>query len=337
MIKFLLRRGAGALLSLLLLTASVFLLLKLAPGDEAAVAAGVGATPAQVAAEREKLGLNQPLVVQFGSFLVRTLQGDLGVSSSTHASVGAQLAGVVPATLGLVALATLMIVLVGLPLATVSVFRTRRGLDTAVSSTIVFIAAIPTFWLALVLQQVLGAQLRVLPISGELDRQYSVPSASGFAPLDAVLIGNWAAAGNAFVHLFLPAAVLAVSFGAQFFRAQRAEILQILQQDHVVFARMKGVTPMRLALKHVLPNAAGPALTVLGITFGNMVGGAVLVESVFGLAGVGSYLNNAVAQKDVPSVLGAVLVIGAIVVTANLLVDIAQLVRDPRLRRAETR
>jgi len=133
----------------------------------------------------------------------------------------------------------------------------------------------------------------------------------------------------------LPASVLALSFGAQFYRALRAELLQVLNREFVLLARAKGVSQWRLVVRHVLPNAAGPALTVGGILFGNMVGGAILVESVFGLQGIGSYLVNAVAQKDVFAVLGGVLVIGAVVVCTNLLVDAVQLLRDPRVRSAE--
>lgn len=332
---FILRRGAGTLLALALLTSSVFLLLKLAPGDEAVAAAGEGATPEQIAAERERLGLDQPIPVQFAAFVGRILSGDWGVSTSTHASVGAQLAAVVPATLGLVALAALMIVVVSVPLATVAAFRARRPFDTVTSSAVVFAAALPAFWLALMLQYSLGSQLGWFPISGQLDRQYSVSAVTGFAPLDAALAGDPAATGDAFGHLILPAAILALSFGAQFFRAQRAETLLVLEQDHVTFARTKGVSVMRLARLHVLPNAAGPAITTLGVIFGNMLGGAILVEAVFGLPGVGSFLSNAVAQKDIPSVLGAVLIVGVLVVGVNLVADIAQMLRDPRLRRGE--
>ncbi|MCS5735555.1 ABC transporter permease [Herbiconiux daphne] len=332
---FALRRGAGTLLALLLLTSSVFLLLKLAPGDEAVAAAGEGATAEQIDEARRRLGLDQPVPVQFATFLGRVLRGDWGVSTSTHASVGAQLAAVVPATLGLVALAALMIVVVSVPLATIAAFRARTPFDTITSSTVVFAAALPAFWLALMLQYSLGSKLGIVPISGQLDRRFSVSAVTGFTPLDAALAGDSAAAGDALLHLVLPAAILAVSFGAQFFRAQRAETLLVLEQDHVTFARTKGVSVLRLARHHVLPNAAGPAITTLGVIFGNMIGGAILVEAVFGLPGVGSFLSNAVAQKDIPSVLGAVLIVGILVVGVNFVADIAQLVRDPRLRRGQ--
>jgi ABC-type dipeptide/oligopeptide/nickel transport system permease component len=322
--RYLLKRLAGTILTLLLLAATVFTLVKLIPGNEARVAAGPSATPAEVATVRLRLGLNHPVVSQF-----------LGTSISTNTSVASGITKVLPETVELVVLAVVLILLVTVPAAVVSAIRSGQRFDRVVSTAVVFGAGLPTFWVALLAQYWLGSRLSVLPISGELSRNFSVPTHTGFVLVDALLAGSWSAFFDALAHLILPATILAVSFGAQFYRSLRAELLQVLDREFVMLARAKGVAEWRVAIRHVLPNAAGPALTVLGILFGNMVGGAILVESVFGLPGIGAYLTNAVAQKDIFAVLGGVLVIGAIVVLANLLVDTVQLIRDPRIRGAE--
>jgi peptide/nickel transport system permease protein len=333
--RYLANRIAGALLTLFLLAVIGFVLVKLIPGNEARVAAGPDATPAQVAAAGRALGLNHPVTSQFVTYLGRLLHGNLGTSTASNTSVASGIRQVLPATLELVVLAVTLIVLVGVPAALVAAFRSGGRFDRAVSTTVVFSAGLPAFWAALVAQYWLGSRLHLIPISGELSRNYSIPSQTGFVLVDALLDGNLGAFWDALAHLVLPAAILAVSFGAQFYRALKAELLQVLSREFVTVARSTGMSNRRLALRYVLPNAAGPALTVLGVLFGNMVGGAILVESVFGLPGIGSYLTNAVGQKDEFAVLGGVLVIGTVVVLVNFLVDMLQIIRDPRVRSAE--
>lgn len=333
--RFVLRRVVGTVVTLVLLATIVFFLVKLIPGDEARVAAGPSATPAQVAVVGERLGLNRSVGRQFFGYLGRTAHLDLGKSTATNESVARGILRVLPATLELVLLTIAVIVIVAVPAATVSAVRSGRRFDRLTRVSVVFGSALPTFWVALIAQYWLGSRLHLLPISGELSRGVTVRSRTGSVLVDAAIAGDGSAFADAAKHVLLPVAVLAVSFGAQFFRALRAEMLQVLSTDFVTVARAKGMSEARLAFSHVLPNAGGPALTVLGVLFGNMVGGAILVETVFGLAGIGSYLTNAVAHKDLFAVLGGALFIGLLVVAANLLVDVAQLLRDPRLRAAE--
>ena len=241
---------------------------------------------------------------------------------------------VLPATIQLVVFAVILIIVVDVPLAVFSALRAGRSADTTIGTAVVFGSAVPAFWLALLAQYWLGSRLGILPISGEIGNGYSVPSRTGFILIDSLLSGDPSAFGSVVAHLFLPAAVLAVGFGAQFYRALRAELLRALNREFVMLALAKGVTTSRLTVRHVLPNAAGPALTVLGVMVGSMVGHAILVETVFGLPGIGSYITEAVNQKDTFAVLGGVIVIGVVVVAANLVTDALQLVRDPRLRSA---
>lgn len=333
--RYLGKRVVATALTLVVLALIVFVLVKLIPGDEARVAAGPTATPAQVDALRLSLGLNHPVAQQFLDFLTRAIRGDLGTSASTNVSVTGAIAKVLPATIELVVLAIVMIVLVDVPLAVLAALRSGRATDSAVGTAVVMGSALPAFWLALLAQYWLGSRLHLFPISGELSSTYAVPLRTNFVLLDTLLAGNTAAFIDALTHLILPAAVLAVSFGARFFRVLRAELLQALDREFVTLALAKGVGRRRLVIRHVLPNATGPALTVLGVLLGTMVGGAILVESVFALPGIGSYITNGIAQKDVFAVLGGVLVIGVVVVVTNLIVDAVQLLRDPRLRGAE--
>lgn len=334
-VRFIARRTAGTGLTLLLLTVAVFVLVKLIPGDEARVAAGADASPAAVALERRRLGLDHSVLYQFFAFLGRLLRGDLGTSSATNTSVASGILKVLPATLELVVVAVALIVVVAVPLALLAALRAGSTADRRVGAAVVFGAGLPTFWVALLAQYWLGARLHLFPISGELGGSVTVPTRTGFVLVDSLVAGDGTAFVDAVRHLILPASILALSFGAQFYRACRTELSQVVARDFVLLGRAKGLSTARLAVRHIVPNAAGPALTVLGVIFGNMVGGAILVESVFGLPGVGAYLTNAVSQKDTFAVLGGVLVIGVVVVLANLAVDVVQLARDPRLRSAE--
>jgi ABC-type dipeptide/oligopeptide/nickel transport system permease component len=329
---FTVRKIISSAATLLLLAIAVFVMVKLIPGNEANVAAGPGATPAQVARLQIQLGLNHSVPMQFWSFLGRLVHGNLGTSITTHTSVASGIFDVLPETIELVVIALVIMVITTVPAAVISATRQDHQLDRVLRTSVVFAAGLPTFWLALVAQYLIGSKWALLPISGQLSRGYTVPSHTGFVLIDSLLDGSFGAFWSALDHLILPAMVLAMPFGAQLYRSLRAELLQVLEREHLAVARAKGVPEGRLILRHVMPNAIGPALTVLGILFGGMVGGAVLVESVFGLPGIGSYLTNAVSQKDTFAVLGGVLVIGTLVIVTNLVVDVLQLVRDPRLR-----
>jgi dipeptide transport system permease protein len=333
--RYLAKRVLGALVALLTLAVVVFVLVKLIPGDEARVAAGPAATPEQVEAIRESRGLNRPLPIQFLDYLGRLARGDLGTSSTTQVPVATEIAQVLPTTLQLVAVAMILIIVVDVPLTLLSAARSGQASDRATSIAVIFGSALPAFWLALLAQHWLGSEWRLFPISGAASSTTQIPRRTGFSLADAVLAGDLAAFGDVLIHLILPATILAIGFGAQFYRALRAELLRVLQREFVTLASAKGLPSHRTMLFHVLPNAAGPALTLLGVIVGTMVGAAILIETVFGLPGIGSYITAAVDEKDLYAVLGGVLVIGVVVIGANLVADLLQLVRDPRLRSAD--
>ncbi|OKI51497.1 ABC transporter permease [Micromonospora sp. CB01531] len=334
-VRLVTKRLALGVVTLTALAAIVFFISTLVPGDPARVAVGENATPDQIAAARERLGLDKPVVMQFVMYLGRMVRGDLGVSISTHSPVSSGLAAALPTTFELVLLAILLMVVVALPTATIAALRQGHHVDTGLRTSAVFAAGIPTFWLALLAQFILAGKLQILPISGAVSRQYVVQHHTGFMLVDSTISGGLAAGWDAFQHLLMPASVLAVLFGAQLFRALRTEIIRVLSREHIAVARAKGVPRRILVLNHVLPNAVGPAITILGVQFGMMVGSAVLVESIFALPGLGSYLTNAVSSADINALLGAVLVTGVVVVLASLLVDVLQALRDPRVRAAQ--
>jgi peptide/nickel transport system permease protein len=201
-----------------------------------------------------------------------------------------------------------------------------------VRAGVVVASGLPTFWLALVAQLLLATDLELFPISGEFGPHVSVPAQTGMSLVDALLAGSPAIFASGLYHLILPALVLALPFTAQLYRALRTEIIKVTDSEFIDAARAKGLPATRLITRHVLPNAGGPAITILGATMAMMIGSAILVESVFGLNGIGAYLTNAVNNDDRFAVIGGVLVIGAIIVAISFLVDTIQLVRDPRLR-----
>ncbi|MFE7423496.1 ABC transporter permease [Rhodococcus sp. NPDC057529] len=329
---FLGRKLGAALLTLAGLATLVFAMTKLIPGDEAQVAAGDTATPEQVARVREQLGLDGSAFAQYIRYMVRLLHGDLGVSSSTRQPVLDDVLARLPGTLELVLLAMVLAVSAAVPLATLAAARARGGFDKVSRVGAIVAFGLPGFWLALMLQWVLGSWWQILPISGRISVGVEVPHRTGMTLVDALLAGDLAAFSNAFQHLILPATVLAIAVAAQMFRVLRADLIRVRGRDHITVARAKGVTPRRLWLRHALPNATGPLLDVVGIEIGILVGSAIFVESVFGLSGVGDYLSNAVSRKDITAVIGTVTVIGVIVVVANFVVDLLQLAHDPRLR-----
>ncbi|MEU6658846.1 ABC transporter permease [Streptomyces sp. NPDC046821] len=329
---FLLRRLGVSLVTVFILAMVVFLMIKAIPGDEARVAAGESATAAQIAQVKHQLGLDQSLPGQMWAFFDRLLHGDLGTSTATHTSVTSGIAKALPETLELVVLASVFMILVAFPAATYAALHREKRKDVGTRLSVLVLAAVPTFWLALEAQSLLSTKWQIFPISGSLSQSFSVPRITGSVMLDSLLNGNVPAFWNAFQHYILPAFILMIPFCSALFRALRAEMISVLGRDHITVARAKGLGTARLVMRHALPNALGPALTIIGIEFGSMVGAAVLVEAVFGLNGMGAFLTTAVGLKDTFSVLAGVLVVGTIVVTTSFVVDVFQMVRDPRIR-----
>ncbi|MCC2033128.1 ABC transporter permease [Microbacterium allomyrinae] len=329
--RFLGRRVLFMIVSVWGLATAVFLMIKVIPGDEAAVAAGESATAEMVEATRVRLGLDQPLAVQYVAFLSRLVRGDLGTSITSHQPVAESLEKVLPYTLELVGAAILFTVVVAVPAALVMAANHGKSADMIGRVATVIVAGMPIFWVGFVVQY-LVAQSRVLPISGVISIQYTVPRQTGFILIDSLLAGDTAAFGDALAHLVLPAIVLAVTGTAVIIRTLRASLLGELHEDYVALARAKGASPSYILVRHALRNSSVATISTLGLQVGYLLAGSVIVESVFARPGIGSYLASAVTQKDTFAVLGSVIFIGTVVIIMSFLVDCAQLAIDPRVR-----
>lgn len=332
---FVARRIALAALALWGIATLVFLMSRLIPGDIAAVAAGRLATPEQVEQMRIAMGLDRPLVVQYLDYLFSALRGDLGVSAYTHQSVVDEVAMVLPSTIQLVFIGMAITVAVAVPLGIVAAVKQGRAADAAIRVILVIEGGIPVFWLAIMLRWILGSQLRWFPISGENSIGGAPPDVTGFTILDSVLFGSWTNFADSVSHLFLPALALSGPFIATLARNVRSNMVSAMRSDYITFAVSKGVPPGRVIMRHGFRSALGSSLTILGMQFGWMMSAAVLVETVFGLQGIGSLMHKSIVNHDTFAVLGSVLVVGFVFIFTSLVVDLAQMVLDPRVRSAQ--
>ncbi|MFV2197712.1 ABC transporter permease [Nocardiopsis sp. LOL_012] len=333
MFSFIAQRLGMMILVLAGLITVTFLMTQVLPGDPARAAAGRNATAEQVEAARERLGLDAPVHEQYVSYVGRVVQGDLGTSVFTQRPVTDDIAQVLPSSVELVLAAMLVNVAVALPLGVLSAYRRGRTVDLAARLVALLGAALPVFWLGLMLQAFLSARWDLFPLAGHLPFGVSVPRVTGMTTVDALLAGDPAAFGEAVRHLVLPAVTLAAAYIAVVTRTLRSTMIGALDADYITLARSTGAPESRVVLSHGLRNALVPTTTILGMQLGWMLGSTVLVESIFGRVGVGAYSVTAVLQNDLYAVIGAVLVIGIVFVLANFVVDLVQLRLNPRLRR----
>jgi len=330
--RFILRRLGLMVVVFVGLVIVAFLLTHVLPGDPAQAAAGRNATPEMIAAVRQQLGLNSSLPVQFGRYVRDLLRGDLGTSVFTHNPVLSDIGTVLPSSIELVIAAMVINVVIAIPLGVLSAYHVGRLSDFASRIVVVLGAAVPVFWLGLVLQLIFADQLKILPLSGQLGFGYSVPHRTGIVTLDALLAGQWSAFFDAADHLILPAVTLAAAFIAVVTRTVRSSMLGVLGADYITLARATGASEWRVVIRHGLRNALLPTSTILGMQLGWMLGATVLVESTFSRTGIGAYMVTAVLQDDLYAVTGSVLVIGVVFIVANFAVDLVQLWLNPRLR-----
>lgn len=307
MTDYIIRRLAVAAITLFALTVATFLLTTAAQGDPALLAlqqSGTEPTPELLQLMRERLGLTDPVPVRYIRWAARVIRGDLGTSVLTRRSVWSMLRERVGPTLALGTAALSLSSVLGVTLGTVAAMTRRRWLDVAVRTTALLCAAIPAFWLSLGLILLFGERLRLLPVAG---------------------YGGWR-------HFVLPVTALAVGPTAAALRLTRAAVLDVLSDDYVRTARAKGLAERTVALRHVLRNAALPVVALLGLRFGHILGGAVIIESIFAWPGMGTTLISAISGRDLPVIGGFVVITGSIIVAANLLVDLISPLIDPRIR-----
>jgi peptide/nickel transport system permease protein len=331
MTRYLLRRLALTIPILLGVSLLVFLMLHSAGGDPAQTILGARADPESIAALRHELGLDRPLLVQYVAFLSGAVRGDFGRSYRSNTPVVTEIATRFPATIELAVAAMAIAVVTGVVFGTLAAVR-RHSLLDYISSTVVLLGvSIPTFWLGLILIIVFGLWLRWLPISGRVNPRLGADPSLPFLTLTSLLQGNWMVAKDALRHLILPAVTLAAWPAAIIARLTRASLIESLGQDYVRTARSKGLSERLLVLGHAAPNALLPVVTVVGLEFGALLGGAVVTETIFSWPGLGQLTVAAIGARDYQIVQGVVVLLGAVFVLLNLLVDVLYAVLDPRI------
>jgi peptide/nickel transport system permease protein len=310
--RYLARRLLAAIPVMVMVATAVFLLLFLTPGDPAAVILGADARPEQVAELRARLGLDQPVYIQLGNWYLRLLRGDLGQSIFENRPVIEAVISRAEPTLLLTSLATLVAVTLGLTLGLLAALRHGRWQDTGAMVVAIGGVSMPTFWLGLNLIFVFGVVLGWLPVAG-------------YEPLSS---GLW----PSLRYLILPAITLGLFQAALLARLTRSMMLETLGDDYVRTARAKGLAEHAVIIRHAFRNALIPLLTVIGLIFAALMGGAVITEQVFNIPGVGRMLIQAVARRDYPVVQGVVMIVAGLYVLINLVVDVLYGYLDPRLR-----
>jgi peptide/nickel transport system permease protein len=312
MIGYLLRRVLAAIPVMVVVALFVFLLLRLTPGDPAAILAGDNATPEQLERIRTSLGLNDPIYVQFFTWIKQLLHGDLGVSLISHDPVLTRISQRVEPSLS-VALATIVLsILVAVPLGVIAAWKHDTWIDRFVMGLSVLGFSVPVFVIGYILIEVFAINLRWVPVQG-----FKSISA-GFGPF--------------FERIILPTCTLSFIYIALIARMTRAAMLDVLGEDFIRTARAKGVNEVAVLLRHGLRNAAVPVITVIGTGFALLISGVVVTESVFNLPGIGRLTVDAVLARDYPVIQGMILLTSFIYLAVNLLIDLAYSLLDPRIR-----
>ena len=312
MTRYLTSRLAGMVVVMMLVATIVFFITRLAPGDPAAIMLGDQATAADIAKLRESYGLDKPLPVQFAYWLGELAHGNLGQSIFLQRPVTQALMERAEPTFFLTLFSIMIATAIGVPCGIVAAVWRGKGVDQFFSGFAMLGASIPSFWFGLILMQIFAVSLGWFPVAG-----YGDPGVS---------------LGQRLHHLVLPSIVLGVVNSALILRFTRASMLDVLADDYIRTARAKGLSERRVILHHALANALIPVITVLGLTFALLIGGAIVTETVFGLPGVGNLVVSAVLRRDYPVIQGALLVIAGLYVLINLVIDLLYLVVDPRVK-----
>jgi peptide/nickel transport system permease protein len=302
--RFLIRRLLLTIPVLIGVATLVFSLIHLIPGDPVEAMLGDSAAPEDIAVMREKLGLNRPLLVQYGSFMKGVVTGDLGRSLRTNQDVSTAIAERMPATFELALASMLVAVIIAIPLGIVAAVWSGTSIDHAATTLALVGISMPTFWLGPLLAIVFSVSLGWLPVSGR----------------------------GTLAHLVLPAITLGAPLAAVLARITRASVLEELRELYVLAARARGVSRAGAVLRHAFRNSLIPIVTVLGLQFGAVLTGAVITETIFGWPGVGRLLIQSIGTRDYPAVQGCILLIAVTYVSMNLIVDVVYGFLDPRIR-----
>ena len=315
-----------------LIATLVFLLLRVAPGDPVDAVLGSRAPAAAKAAMRARLGLDQSLLDQYLDYLRGLVQGDLGQGLINQEPVSSIISRTLPASLELSVVALVVAAIVGLSIGFSGIARPEGKLDLAGRLYGLGTYALPPFWVAMLVQLLFAVSLGWLPVGGRFPPSLMPPQGSGFYLIDSMVALDWTALRGTIRHLVLPAGTLALLLSGTFTTALRLNLRRTLRGDYVEAARSRGLSETQVVLRHGLPNALLPVLTIAGITVASLIGGALLIEVTFSWPGIALRLQEAINQRDYPVVQGIVVVIAALVVLVSVAVDLLVAALDPRIR-----
>lgn len=332
MLRYIIKRVLTVIPVLLGVSILVFSFVRLVPGDIATTMLGERATPENVAAIREQLGLNKPIYEQYGIFLMHALEGDLGTSVMRQEPVTQEVIRRFPATIELTLAAILVALIIGIPAGVVSAVRRGSWFDTGSMLIALTGVSMPIFWLGLMMIYLFAVVFRVLPTGGRLDSGTSFTATTNFLLLDTLASGDPGLFFQAVRHLILPALALGTIPMAIIARMTRSSMLEVLSADYIRTAHAKGLKERAVVVNHALRNAWLPVITVVGLQVGRLLSGAILTETVFSWPGIGRWLVDAIFTRDFPIVQGVTLFIALIFVGVNVIVDLLYAFVDPRIR-----
>ncbi|HEU4985815.1 MAG TPA: ABC transporter permease [Rhizobiaceae bacterium] len=331
-VRLVLKRLGTSLIVLIGVSMLIFAIARVIPGDPARIALGPNATAEQVENLRLRLHLDQPLPVQYGYFIADLAQGDLGVSLYTNRPVMQDIAQFLPATLELIIVAGLMMILIGLPLGVISARYRGSWADSTIRIFTLLGVSAPSFVWAVILMLLFAYFLPLFPIAGRLADSMTVPTVTGFLLIDTLLAGNIKAFGNAAWHLVLPAFALALSGIGQAARLTRSNMVETYDKPYIEMAESYGFPERRIARRYAFRPSLIPSLTIIGLDFAAMLGNAFLVEAVFAWPGLSRYGVAVILRKDLNAIVGTVLIISALFLIVNIVVDFLIAMINPRIR-----
>lgn len=332
MLKYIIKRILMLIPVLLGVSIIVFLIMRVFSPDPAPIVLGQHATQQAVDAWRQANGLNDPIPMQYFDFLKGALTGDLGSSYYTKAPVMEEIMARFPATIELAVVAIIIASFFGIFIGVISAVKKNSIIDNAGMVIALLGVSMPIFWLGILMIILFSGTLHWLPSGGRIDPLLSPADLTGLYLLDSLLTGDMPSFIDALKHLILPASALAMYSMAIITRMTRSSMLETLQQDYIRTARAKGISEVKVVYKHALRNGLIPIITVIGLQLGSLLGGAVLTETVFSWPGIGAYTVASILKSDFPVVQGVVLLVAAIFVLMNLVVDVIYAFLDPRIK-----
>ncbi|MEB3101535.1 ABC transporter permease [Ferviditalea candida] len=317
------------------ISAITFLIVRVIPSDPAAIYLGPRAKPEQIEQLTREMGLNKPLIVQYGVYLKNMIMGDWGESLRTHRPVLEDIKSFFPVSLEIILLSLIFSGGIGLLLGVLSARYKGKWFDHLTRMISIFGVSVPSFWIGLVLQFIFFSKLGWLPINGkmsiEMEMGNPVAMITGFALIDAMITGNWAAFAHMLPHYVLPVLTLSLYPIGLMTRLTRSNMLEILNADFIRLARSNGISEWKILLHYALKNVFGTILTVLGLVFSYSLLGSFFVEIIYNWTGMGSYAVKSIISMDYPAIMGVTVLIAFVYVLTNLITDILQAWLDPRI------